>query len=121
MDRHQMVEPDNGDTEEAGFCPQSGDIHPAACKYRAAQDKHEELRSNRDNEAEKGQNENRDSELRQYSGCIRHWQRLPEKNAAIAALPVKGIQGIDESYQKSYPHNQSGGQLVLFGHVMSCP
>ena len=61
----------------------------------AAQQQHDQLHDNGDREAEQRQNHERNARLREHGREIGNRQRLPEQDAAIAALAVQRVERVE--------------------------
>jgi len=70
------------------------------------------LGKNGDRECEQRKNHNRNRSLRQNRNEIRHRQRLPKQNAAIAAFAVEGFDGIEKPNHDYGAHDQIFSELV---------
>src|ERR1700758_4919322 len=108
MNGQNVVEQDHRQVEEGCVCPVHAEIQAAAQQDYTAQQEHEELRDNGDGETEHWQNDQGNCELREHGGEVGNRQRLPEEDAAIAALPVESVERVENPDDKSCPHDQSG-------------
>src|SRR6202521_3500180 len=100
--------------EERHPCPERPDTLAAAQVECAAQQQHDKLRDNSDREAEKRQYDEGNGELREHGGEVGNWQRLPEKDAAIAALSVQRVERVENPDDKTGPHDQSSREFVRY-------
>src|SRR5256884_9772218 len=80
----------------------------------AAQQEHDKLCDHRDGEAEERQNDEGNGELREHGGEVGNWQRLPEQDAAIAALSVQRVERVENPDYKTRPHDQSSREFVRY-------
>src|ERR1700694_4621638 len=100
--------------EERHPCPERPDTLAAAQVECAAQQQHDKLRDNSDREAEKRQYDEGNGELREHGGEVGNWQRLPEKDAAIAALSVQRVERVENPDDETGPHDQSSREFVRY-------
>ena len=77
----------------------------AAEQNCAAEQQHDELGGDGDEESEQRKNDERNARLREHGGEIGDGQRLPEEDAAIASLAVKGFETIKDGDEKSGGHD----------------
>ena len=94
--------------EERHVCPERSDAQATAQQCHAAQKQHDKLSGNSDGETEQRQNDQGNREFREHGGEIGNGQRLPEEDAAIAALSVQGVERVENPDDKSRPHDQAG-------------
>src|SRR6267154_4768788 len=107
MNGRNMVEEHQRNVEEGHPYPESANILAAAKQCSAAQQQHDKLRGNGDGETQERQNNEGNGELREHGGEVGNRQRLPEENAAIAALSVQGVERVENPDDKSRPHDQT--------------
>src|SRR5258708_12692420 len=108
MHGHKVVE--QLEVECPYLCPKRRDTETAPQQFGGAQQQHEEMRGNGDREGEQWQNDERNARLREHGDEIRNRKRLPEQDAALAALPVQPLQTIEQPANKSAPPNQNPPQ-----------
>src|SRR5438309_10858998 len=100
--------------EERHPCPERPHTQAAAQQDCTAQQQHDELRDNSDGETEQRQNDEGNGELGEHCGEVGNWQRLPEQDAAIAALSVQRVERVENPNYKTCPHNQSSCEFVRY-------
>src|SRR5579862_4528126 len=103
-----------GQEEEHGLNPKRADRQSAGAECEGAQQEHDRLCDKKDRDGEEWKNDVRNAGLGKHRGQIGNGQRLPEQDAAIAALAIKGVEAIEDRDEHSGDHNQSSGKFVRF-------
>ena len=70
---------------------------PFAQQDDGAQQQHDQLRGEDEHEGEQRQDHERDARLREHRREVRDRQRLPEQDAAIAALAVQRVEAVEHA------------------------
>ncbi len=102
MGRHQVVEQQQRHLEQRQFVHSAATLIPLASSTDAAQQQHDQLHGNGDREGEQRQNDERNARLREHGGEIGNRQRLPEQDAAIAALAVQRVETIKHTHDDTW-------------------
>src|SRR5271166_5693638 len=96
MNDDEVVQQHQGHLREGEMCPQERDIEAASQQYRSAKEQHDSLSDEGDCESEERKNHERNTRLREHGGEIRNRQRLPEQDAAVAALAVERVEAVKD-------------------------
>jgi hypothetical protein len=112
VDREQMVEEHDAVLGEGKAGVESGGVHPPGVEDGQVDEQHDGLRDDGDGPGEEGQKDEGDGRLGEDRGEVGDREGLPEENAAIAALAVESVEGIEDSDEEGGRHDEAAGDGI---------